>query len=68
MDNVAAGINVARTNLLEAGEAKSEDPYLENVNLSTPPLISGKRSRYRTKGRRSLIVDNAISIDAGAKT
>jgi hypothetical protein len=50
-----------------SSEAISEGPYLENHNLSTPPLTPERRSRHRTNGRRSLIANNTISI-AGKPT
>jgi hypothetical protein len=46
-----------------SGEARSKEPYLENCNLSILPLTPGRKSRRRRKNRRSIIVDDAISID-----
>jgi hypothetical protein len=73
--DVAAGTNFTRIMLLAAtmrnlqnqfGEARSEGLYLENCNLPAP-LTSRKRSRHQKNNRRSLIVDDAIFIDAEAK-
>jgi hypothetical protein len=76
VDDVAAGTNTARIILLAAtkrkdpnrsDEARSEGPYLKEFNLPTPPLTSGGRSRRRSKDQRSIIVDDAISIDIDTK-
>jgi hypothetical protein len=78
--DVEARTNIARTILLTATMRKkskidlatpplalerSEGPYLKKFNLPTPPLALERSSR-RTKGRRSLIVDDAISSDVEA--
>jgi hypothetical protein len=49
------------------GEARSEEPYLKELNLPTPPLMPGGRSRRRSKGQRSIIIDDVISINIEAK-
>jgi hypothetical protein len=48
----------------QAGGANSKGPFF---NLPTPPLMLGGRSHHRSKGQRSIIVDDAISIDIEAK-
>jgi hypothetical protein len=48
------------------GEARFEDPYLENYILPTPPLTPGRRSRCRAKDRRTLIVDDDIPVEMEA--
>jgi hypothetical protein len=77
VEDVAAGKIIARIILLaetmrekiqdRSGEARSEEPYLENFNLPTLPLTLGQRSRHRRKNRRSIIIDHAISIDMETK-
>jgi hypothetical protein len=76
VEDVAAGTNTARIILLMATKRKdpksiwrsgSEGPYLKEFNLPTPPLTPGGRSRRRSKGRRSIIIDDAIFIDRGHK-
>jgi hypothetical protein len=72
VEDIAVGTNIARIILLvttkkkiqnQSGEARSDEPYLKECNLPTSPLMSGGRSRRRSKGRRSITVDDAISID-----
>jgi hypothetical protein len=73
--NVKTGTNIARTILLSTTvrkslklirEARSEGPYLEFFYLP-PPLMMGRGSRRQEKRRRSLIVADAIYIDAETK-
>jgi hypothetical protein len=72
VENVAAGTNIARIIFLTATKRKdpksrSKGPYLNDFNLPTPPLTPGGRSRRRSKGQRSIIVDDVIFIDIEAK-
>ena len=75
-ESVEAETNIARTIFLattieniqnQAGETRSERPYLEKHNLPTPPLTPGRKSGHRTKGWRSLLEIVVISIDTMAK-
>jgi hypothetical protein len=47
----------------QSGETQSEEPYLENFNLSTPPLMSGEKTHRQKLGRISIIVDDVIFIN-----
>jgi hypothetical protein len=71
VEDVAARTNIVRIILLAAtkrkvqnrsGEARYEGPYLKEFNLPTPPLTPGGISHRQSKGQRSIIVDDAISI------
>jgi hypothetical protein len=76
VEDVTDGTKIVRTNIIAAtmrkildrpGETRSEDPYLENFNLPTPPLMSRGRSHRRRVCRRSIIVDDEIFIDLRPK-
>jgi hypothetical protein len=72
VEDVAAGTNIARIIFLAATKRKdlksrSKGPYLNDFNLPTPPLTPGERSRRRSKGQKSIIIDDAIFIDIEAK-
>jgi hypothetical protein len=70
VEDVSDGKIIARIILLAATmrkdprsiEARSDEPYLENFNLPTLPLTPGQRSRRQRKNRRSIIIDDVISI------
>jgi hypothetical protein len=73
--NVRTGTNIASTILLSTTvrkspkiirEARSEGPYFDFFCLP-PPLMMRRGSRRRQKRRRSLIVADAICIDAETK-
>jgi hypothetical protein len=59
IEDVAARTNIART--------RSEGLYLKEFSLPTPPLMPEERSHRRSKSQRSIIIDDAISIDIEAK-
>jgi hypothetical protein len=68
VEDVAAGINIARIILLAATKRKYPKLiYLKEFNLLTTSLTPRGKSHRRSKGRRSIIVDDAISIDIDAK-
>jgi hypothetical protein len=62
-------MNAQQSYFYPSFDPKSWDitPYLKEFNLPTPSLMPEGRSRRRSKGRRSIIIDDAISIDKGHK-
>jgi hypothetical protein len=74
VEDVAAAMDIARTNLLaitkkiiqdRSDKARSERPYLKKFNLSTPTLMLIRNSRHRAKGRRTHIEEVVVSIHKG---